>query len=328
MANPLAIGPLLTQGIKNEFALSYEPSYKGVEALLKDVMWFDATSDKISELYGQWDSPIYPVRWDPGNMIGSKNVLSRQYRITNRDFGRRVYLPRNFEDDQTGQAMNVARGLGRNWARLPELIFYQYIGATSSNDLLAAVPNSADGNALYLASTRYGSSSGNVVSQTSSWTTVQNVITDVMTVKRRYMEFQDTESQPYWDPSDIEAGVCCFHGTSVTQVVEEVKRMSIVPIGANTATSNAGVSNLLTAGALGVTWVNSQRITDTKGFFFLKGVPVEKRAIIRQVRKAPTEQIGNYETSDHTRDTGEPYIQFHSREGWGSMLAIATIRVS
>lgn len=328
MGNPLAIGPLLTQGIKNEFALSYEPSYKGVESLLKDVIWFDATSDKISELYGQWNSPIYPVRWDPGNMIGSKNVLSRQYRVKNRDFGRRVYLPRNYEDDQTGQSMNVARGLGRNWARLAEKIFYQYITAATDNDLLATVPTSADGSALYISTTRYGSSGGNALTQTSSWTTVQNLITDIMAAKRRYLDFTDTESEPFWDPSDIEAGVTCFHGTDVTQVVEEVKRMNFVPIGANTATSNAGVSNVLMAGGLGVTWVNSQRITDTAAYLFLRGVPVEKRPLVRQIRKAPTEQIGNYETSDHTRDTGEPYIQFHSREGWGSMLAIATIRIS
>lgn len=332
MGNPVAIGPLLTQGIKNEFATSYEPSYQGVEAMLRDVIWFDATSDKVSELYGQFDSPIYPVRWDPGDVIGSKSILSRQYRVQNRDFGRRVYLPRNWDDDQTGAVMNVARGLGRRWSTLPERIFYQYITAGTDNDLLPAVPTSADGNALYLTTTRYGSSSGNVVSQTGS-TTVQQIITDIFSVIRRFTEFQDTESQPYWDDSDIRRGIRIFHGSSLTLVMEQAAKQMVVhsTIAGSSTTdvqTGAGVSNMVLASGRSISFVNSQRITSSSYYTFLLGVPVEKRALVRQIRKGEVEHVGNYETSDHTRDTGEPYIQYDSREGWGSMLALSTIRVS
>jgi hypothetical protein len=41
-----------------------------------------------------------------------------------------------------------------------------------------------------------------------------------------------------------------------------------------------------------------------------------------------TEAQGNWDISDHTRDTGEVYFQYHSREGWGSANARATIRIS
>lgn len=332
MSNPIAIGPLLTQGLRNEFATSYEPSYRGVEEMLKDIIWFDATSDKISELYGQYDSPIYPVRWDPGNAIGSKSILSRQYRIQNRDFGRRVYLPRNYEDDQTGQAMNIARGLGRNWARLPEKIFSQYIQGQTNNDLLPAVPNSADGNGLYISSTRYGSSDGNVVAQSGS-ATVQQIITDIYSVLRRFAEFQDTESEPYFDDSDIRRGMTIFYGTSLTLVFEQaLNQMVIQSKIAGTSTTDvstsAGASNVLLASGRAVTPVSTQRITTSSYYCFLKGLPVEKRPIVRQVRKGQSESVGNWETSDHTRDMGEEYVQFRSREGWGSMLAIGTIRVS
>lgn len=331
MAAPLAIGALLTQGIRNEFALSYEPSYKGVEAQLKDVIWFDATSDKISELYGVWESPTYPVLWPPGEVIGSKNILSRQFRVQNRDFGRRVYLPRNWEDDQTGQAFNIARGLGRNWGRLPELIFYQYIQASTNNDLLPAVPNSLDGNALYISSTRYGSSSGNIVTQTGS-STAQQIITDLFSSFQRLMDFQDTESQPYWDPADLARGVTVTYGTTLLLVMQlALKNSAIHSTIAGTSTTNvqtgAPIPNVLMASGFSINPVPTQRITNTAIYLFLNGLPIEKRPIVRQIRKGMVEHIGNYETSDHTRDTGEQYIQFDSREGWGSALAIGTIKI-
>lgn len=334
MGAPIAIGPLLTQGLKNEFTYAYEPLYKGVEAEIGDVIWWNATSDKISELYGGYDSPLHPVRWDPGNMIASKTILSKQYRVTNRDFGRRVYLPRNADDDQTGGAENIARGLGRNWAMLPERIFYQYIQAGTDNDLLPAVPNSADGSALYSTSTRYGSSGGNGISQTGSWSSVQSVITDCFAFLRRFAEFQDTEGQPYWDTATLRAnGIKIFVGTSLTLPVQQAeKQMLTFHLNSGTDTTHtdtaAATNNTIMASGVPFRFVVSQRITDSKAYAFLPGLPVERRAIVRQIRQAMQESIGNYETSDHARDTGETYIQYRSREGWGSWLAIATVRAA
>lgn len=332
MGAPIAIGPLLTQGIRNEFTYAYEPMYKGVQAEIGDCIWWDATSDKISELYGGYDSPIHPVRWDAGNMIASKTILSKQYRVTNRGFGRRVYLPRDVDDDQTGGGPTIARGLGRNWGLLPERIFYQYIQAGTDNDLLPAVPNSADGVALYSASTRYGSSNGNIVSQTSNWGTVQAVITDTFSVFRRFSEFQDTEGQPYWDSATLKAnGLKVFAGSELTLVTQQAeKQMTTFAKIDGTSTTDistaAGTSNTLIASGLPVRFVLSQRIANDSSYFFIPNLPVERRAIVRQIRKAMSEHIGNYETSDHSRDTGETYVQYDSREGWGSWLAISTVK--
>lgn len=327
MADPIAIGALLTQGIKREFALVYAPRYKGVMDRIGEVVWLEVTSDKISELYGFMNAAIYPVRWDPGNVIGAQSILSVQFRVANRDFGRRVYLPRNYEDDQTGTAFQVARTLGTNWATLSERIFYQVIQAGTDNDLLPANPNAADGNAIYLTTTRYGSSSGNVVSVVDT-ATVQGVITDIYSVKRRFMEFQNTESQPFWDPTDVDRGLTIFHGTALTQVMEQARYQMRIPLAASTATSNAGISNTLSDASWTPTFVNNQRITNSRYYCFLRGVDGAQRPLFRQVRKNMTEAQGNWATSDHTRDVGEPYIQFDSREGWGSALAIGTIRVS
>ena len=63
-----------------------------------------------------------------------------------------------------------------------------------------------DGSALYISTTRYGSSDGNIVSVTGT-TVVQDVITDIFDVKRRFIEFQNTESQPFWDMTDVDKGL-------------------------------------------------------------------------------------------------------------------------
>lgn len=331
MANPSGIGPLLTQGIRNEFSFAYQPAYQNYMAEISQVIWADATSDKISELYGFMNSPLHPVVWKPGDIIGSKSILSTQFRVQNRDFGRRVYLPRNYTDDQTGSVMAVSRGLGSNWAMLPERIFYQYIQNSTDNDLLPAVPTSADGNNLYVSSTRYGSSSGNTVTQTGS-STVQQIITDFFSVVRRFMEFQDTESQPFW-PADIvrRNGVTVFYGSSLTLVMQQaaVQMLAHSTIAGSSTTdvqTGAATTNTIIASGIPVTWVPSQRITTTAIYTFLRGLPVDKRPIVRQVREGMTEAQGNWATSDSTRNTGEEYVQFKSREGWGSALAIGTIK--
>jgi hypothetical protein len=166
-----------------------------------------------------------------------------------------------------------------------------------------------------------------VVSVTGT-TVVQDVITDIFAVKRRLIEFQNTESQPFWDMTDVDRGLTIFHGSSLTQVMEQTRSQIVIPIGANTATSNAGVSNALQNASFTPQFVNSQRITNSSYYCFMNGVDTAQRPMFRQVRKGMTEAQGNWATSDHTRDVGEPYIQFDSREGWGSALAIGTVRVS
>jgi hypothetical protein len=319
------IGGLLEPGLRNEFSQVYAPIYQGVRAQIGEVIWLEATSDKLEEIYGFMEAPLYMVRWPADSIIPSKAVESQRFAVINRDFGRRAVLPRNVEDDQTGTAVQFAHMLAQTAAILPEQIFYQYIQAGTDNDLLPNVPNSADGNALHISSTRYGSSSGNIVTQTSSWGTVQNVITDIFSTHRRFSEFQNTESQPFFDVSATK-NMSVFYGTSVTQVAAEAEFQtrphSVV------STTGAAITNPLQEAGFNIRWINSQRITNTRAYVFLRGLPESKRPIIRQVRKGYTEFPGNFVTSDFSRDTGQTYVQGDLREGWGSALAIATIRIS
>jgi len=327
MGNPVALGALLTPGLRAEFARVYSESYleEGADV---DAIVATVPSDKIKEIFGYPESAPYPVRWDRGNLIGSKSFKSIQNTIINRNWGRRIYIHSDdVGDEQTGQAWNQVRELGRNWGSLRSRIFSQYIQNATDNDLLPTVPNSADGSALYISTTRFGVSGGNIVTQSGS-TTVQQLINDLFDVKRRYIDFQNTETQPLLDPGIIQnKGLHIFYGSSMNQLFEQGLKAAVVAIGANTTTSNAGVSNLVMATGYPITVTATQRITNTAFYTFIKGLPTEKRPLTRLVREGFSEAQGNWETSDHTRDTGELYVQFRSREGWGSMVPYATVKV-
>lgn len=328
MPSPVNIGALLTAGLRAEYGQAFTPRYQGVMARIGSVIG-EVTSDKLTELYGALKAPIYPIRWDNGTQMPSKDVLSIQITVTNLDWGRRVYLPRNWEDDQTKTAWQVARGLGQNWATLPERLFYQFIQAGTDADLMPVVTASYDGTALYSASAREGATSGNIVTQTGS-STVQQIITDFFSVDARFADLQNSESQPFWDPSDLNS-YTIFYGTSINLVMmQAAKQMGVMSKIAGTSTTDistaAGANNTILASGKQVNWQMSQRITNSAIYTFLNGIPNEQRAVARQLRKGLNEAVGNWETSDHTRNTGQPYVQYDNRETMFSFLFQSTVK--
>ena len=329
MPSPVNIGALLTAGLRADYSQAFAPRYQGVMARIGSVVG-EVTSDKLTEIYGGLKSPIYPIRWDSGTDISSKDVLSIQVSVTNLDWGRRVYLPRNWEDDQTKTAWQVARGLGQNWATLPERLYYQFITAGTDPELLPVITTSYDGTALFSASAREGASSGNIVTQTGS-STVQQIITDFFSMDARYYDLQNAESQPFWDPSDLNH-YTLFYGTSINLVMmQAAKQMTVMAkitgTSATDVSTAAGVNNTILASGKAVSWQMSQRITNSAIYSILTGIPNEYRAVARQLRKGLNEAVGTWETSDSTRTTGQPYVQYDNRETVFSFLFQSAVKI-
>lgn len=325
------IGALLEPGLRSEAAWVYAQQYEQTKAEIGDVIWMEATSDKLQEVFGWLETPSYLTWWPADSPIPTASIGSARYTIINRDFGRRHVLPRNVEDDQTGTAMQFARMLAGAYSILPVEIFYQIIQNTTYNGTTAPLPavsTAADGSALYIATTRYGSADGNVVAATST-STVQGIITDLISVKRRKLNFQNTQGRPYWVNNEVNS-MTVFHGTALTLVMQQAEFQTRVPwevtSGAN-GTGQTPTNLLLQSRGLDLRYVNSQRITGSLYYTFLRGIEPAKRPIWRQVRKGYTEWQGNFVTSDYSRDTGRTYVQGDCREGYGSILAIATCRV-
>lgn len=332
MANTVMAGALLTPGVRAEFSKVYAPHYQGVKELLGEIMWLGATSDKLTEIYAYLETAPYPRRWDRGTVIGSKNMKSVQFSVTNRDWGHRIYVHENdIADDQTGSIFQQARGLGQNWATLPERVFFQILLGTTDDALLPVVPVAADGSALYINTSRFGSANGNVVAVTGT-SNEQQIITDLMSVQQRFIEFQDTEGQPLWNHSEL-AKWTLVHGSALTLVMARALTMLAIHSyvdGSSTTNvrTGAGTDNVLKTAGMDIKPLNTQRITDSTYYVFLRNLPDYKKPMFQQVREPFFEAQGNWETSDHTRDTGERYIQFKSREGYGIPVPYGTCKVA
>lgn len=328
MSNPVGIGALLEPGLRANYWEVWRPRYDGFMNAIGRVIWAEAPSDKVQEIYGYPLTAPYPRLWKNSHNMPSDNFMSRRFAVLNRDYAVRVYLPRNWDDDQTNSVFTVARDIGKNWGTLPERIFYAYIQGSIDLDLLPIIPQSADNNALYSTSTRYGRGGGNGVSQSGS-STVQQQITDLFGVYQGYQELQNTKNQPLFDLADL-SKIMVFYGTSMTLLMAQAQYQTRLPWEQTTGSNGTGQTptNLNKEGPVSFEYVGSQRISDSKLYCFLPDLPVERRPLLRQVRKGQQEAQGNLSTSDHSRDTGEPYIQFDSREGWGSPEAPATFRVA
>ena len=330
MPPTIQIGALLEPGLRNEAAFIYRPRYEGVKAQIGECIWMEATSDKLEEVWGFLNSPPYLTFWPSTTPIPSADFGSQRFTIINRDFGRRVYLPRNPEDDQTGTAYTFARMIAQTYALLPHEIFYQIVQEQAYNGTtrpLPVLPTWADGGDMFEITTRYGASGGNTVTLTSA-STVQGVITDIFSGVRRWQEFQNTQGREFFDPSATRR-FSIFHGSLHTLVMNQAEFQTRTPWEVTAGANGTGQTptSILKESGLDIKYIPSQRITATAYYMLLRGLSNEIRPLWRQVRKGYTEWQGNFVTSDHARDYGQEYVQADCREGYGGALALAALEV-
>src|SRR3972149_3492604 len=80
MGNPVILsGPLLIAGIKNIFAKTFFPRYKGLADRIGKVMALEIPSDKRTELYGFPLNTLQMELWPKGSVISSGAFSSLGY---------------------------------------------------------------------------------------------------------------------------------------------------------------------------------------------------------------------------------------------------------
>ena len=327
---PINIGALLEPGLRNEAAFVYRPRYETVKAQIGECVWMEATSDKLQEVYSFLEAPQYLTWWPAETIIPSGDINSQRFTIVNRDFGKRVYLPRNVEDDQTGTAVAFSRMIAQTYAMLPQECFYQILQEQAYNGStrpLPVLPKWADGGDMFETSTRYGRSGGNTVTLTSA-STVQGIITDVFSGVRAWQEFQNTQGREFFNAEETRR-FTIFHGTAQTLVMNQAEFQTRNPWEVTNGSNSTGQTptSVLKEAKLDIKYVGSQRITATAYYMLLRGLESGLRPLWRQVRKGYTEWQGNFVTSDHSRDTGQTYVQADCREGYGGCLALGSLEV-
>lgn len=319
MPNPVISAATLTAGLRAEFANTYKRENTAMKERLGKVMRMDIPSDKLTEIYGYYESAPYPKRWIRGENISSKNFRSRQFTVTNYDWARAVeWHVNDRNDDQTKSLYDQAKDCGANWATLDERIFFQMLTSGTDLELLPTIPNAPDGAALFAAN-RFGLVAGNIVTG-SGVATVADITTDLYAAVAAFLQFQDTEAQPLWPQDIVDKGLTIMFNAANVEIFQRSFLGSIVQA------TNAGISNIILNAGLKVSLWPTQRITDNDWFVFLDGT--EKKPIFSQARQPIAEHVATMETSDSARATKIESIQWDSRSGYGVALPTAAIQVN
>lgn len=322
----------LTAGLRATFSDAYKQSYDGVKNKLTKVMDLDLPSDKLTEIYAYFETAPYPRRWPRGDEISSKAFKSVQFSVTNFDWGRRVPWHENDrEDDQTRTLYDQARQLGQHFGTLDERIFFQILLSQTNPDLLPSIPNAPDGAPLFSATAgdgtdRFGYNGGNVV--TGTGLTAQQIQADFFNAIERFKLFRDTENQPLWDEGMLDGGgyMVIYNVENDHAIKEALKLAAIAQTFVNgTDLAAATIPNLVLENGYGVEFWPTQRITDDDIRIVAMGSP--HKGVFKQQRRALRESMANVDTSDHSRNTKEEYIQWDSRSGYSVFLPYQTVLI-
>jgi hypothetical protein len=314
---------VLSAGLNDAFFDTYRPTSASVRARLADVMEF-IPSDKESERFAYYNSPPHATIWRRGESIPKKNFKDVTWTVTNRDWGVGIDWHRNDErDDQTRSLRSQAEGSGSTLGNIPERVFFQVLTAATDVDLLPSVPNAADGSALHVTSTRFGSSGGNVITGSGVGTTAA-IVADFHSAVARFFAFQDTEGQPLWDPSLLDEFVV-YAGSANIQVFNQAFKQSLQAAGATTATSNASLSPIIREAGFNVDLRLTPRITTNDWFIFLKKAP--KKALVALDREAVDINEKTMDNSDSARETKIVGVEWHMRMGFGVATPYQTVKI-
>lgn len=318
-SNPVMSGPTLTAGLKATFADAYKHVYEGFRAKLSKVMRLALPSDAAEEIYGYYESAPYPGLWKRGDEIKSEAFDSKQFSVVNHDFGRRIQWHRNDRmDDKTGTLFQRARELGAHWASLPERIFFQMLTGAASAELLPAVPLAADGSAFFAAS-RFGHAGGNIVTG-SGVGSVAAIHNDFFTALGRFVLFQDTQGEPMFDHSILDRGVTVICSAANLQVMSQAFK------GGTVEQTVSSTTNIVRDAGYSVDLWPTARLTDNDFYVVLNG---SEPAAFEQIREALQEETSTMDAGgDFTHDTGEEFLQYHDRRGYGILLPNNIIQVN
>ncbi|MEY4534764.1 MAG: hypothetical protein RLZZ246_1082, partial [Planctomycetota bacterium] len=279
--------------------------------------------------FGYFEAAPHMDYWRRGDAIPQDAMKSVQFTVPVYTWGRRVaWHKEDRKDDQTQSLFDVARMAGQSAALLPERFFFDLIqGATAT---LPAVPTAPDGAAMFATtaggSNRFGVSSGNLLTG-GGVSTLSAIRTDYYNAIEQFKLFQDGKGQPLLSDEVIDAGVVIVHGAANTEVFEEAfmqQRQGIVK------GTDAGVtpSNLVLDANRNVTLWGSNRITDNDYYIFLKAAPKKATFLLDREGVREFTSLEGDNNGDHTRNTGEEYVQWERRAGAGIALPYAVIKVN
>jgi hypothetical protein len=183
---------------------------------------------------------------------------------------------------------------------------------------------------------RFGASSGNLLSGNGG-TGVSDIQQDYYAAIEQFMAFQDGKGQPLLSPETIAAGVVIIYPASSTQIFEQAfmqlrQGITLTSSGVRgTAGGYVQESNIVQDSSRNVDLWGSPRLDATNGidwYVFLKNPPKKATFVLDREGVQEFSSLEGDNNGDHTRDTGEEYIQWERRAGAGWALPHAAIKIN
>lgn len=315
---------LLVRGLRTEFVDTYEREVKSASPTLQKVMELGIPSNKLSEIYGYFESAPQWKRWQRGEEISRAGFKARNWTVVNYDWGISIDWHENDEqDDQSHTLLKQARDAATGVAILPERVFFQIITGGTDVNLLPAVPNAPDGAALFAAtaggSARFGATGGNALTG-SGVTSTALVQQDFFTGYTQFSKFQDTTGQPLW-PAEIQnRGIVVLYNSQNEQVFRSAFRQLFLDTG------SAAPSNVTVDTSMKVELWPSPRLTTNTWYMFLTGA--RTKPVFQQTRQAPRDTMEDMLNSDVARRTKIKSMQWDARFGFGVSLPYQCLSIS
>ena len=319
----------LVNGLRTEFADTYSAIRNRQENSALSLVMDDLGATNRYHDFAYFEAGPHLELWRRGESIPTDGFNSKRFRAVVYNFARRVKWHENDRaDDQTQSLVEMARSAGRSWGLLRERMFFDLL--TGSTNLLPAVPLAPDGAAFFSttagSAARFGITNGNLLSG-SGVSTSTAIKTDFYNAIEQAKGFQDGKGQPLHDNDTTDGPILIIHGSGNTEIFEETflqKRIGVVK------GSDAGTTptNLVQDASRNVKLWGTSRIGDNDWFmFFLNAAKKPTFSLNRKALQERTSFEGD-NNSDHTRDTGEEYIQWDSRNGAGIALPLGAIKIN
>jgi len=332
MGTQVIAASTLTAGLRSDFADTYAKQKRTSDARLAPLMQVDVPSDQLTEYVGYFESAPHMGRWTRGKGIPSKAFASKQFTVTNKDWGHRVEWHRNDRmDDQTGTLFSMAKKAGESAATLDLRVAFQILTGAANSRLLESLPTAPDGAALFSttdgsSAARFGATDGNLLTG-GGVATGAAIRADLWAALEQARLYQDTEGEPLFGDEEIEAGVTVIYGAANEAVFREAFVQGRTLAAATTATSNAAVTNTILESGLPLTLWPTQRITDNDWIVVFHGAWL--KPLFSTLREPMMEEFANMESgSDYSRESGVEYIQWHLRKGYGLNLPFGVLKIN
>jgi hypothetical protein len=322
---------VLANGLRTEFADTYSAiQNRQADSRLSLVMDLSIGATNREHEFAYFEAAPHMAQWTRGSSIPEDAFDSVSFTTPVYTWGRRIkWHKEDRKDDQTQSLMDVARMAGQSAALLPERFFFDLL--TGSTNTLPAVPNAPDGAAFFATtaggSARFGVTDGNLLTGNGVGS-VSAIRTDYYNAIEQFKQMQDGKGQPLLSDEVIDSGVICVHSAADTEAMEEafLQRRQGEVYGSNTAAATP--SNLVQDASRNVTLWGSQRLATGDWYVFLRSPA--KRATFMLDREGIQEysSLEGDNNSDHTRNTGEEYVQWERRAGAGIALPYSAIKIN